>query len=134
MKPLVTVLLVLTCTAAAFAAGTNFAGVTSTDPQVLAGRVVDNLLSRDYMLHGKKGLHYAEACTAVGALRFADKTNDAEMMKKIIARYEKFLDDDSILISRHSHVDHNVMGIVPFQIYLVNGDKRWLELGLSFAD
>lgn len=99
-------------------------------------RVVQNLLDRkDYSLYRPgKGLHYAEACTAVGALRFADYTGDKALLEKIIARYEKFLEPDSILISRHSHVDHNVEGIVPFEIYRITGDKRWLELGLTFAD
>ncbi|MEJ5260000.1 MAG: glycoside hydrolase family 88 protein [Anaerohalosphaeraceae bacterium] len=99
-------------------------------------RVVQNLLDRkDYSLYRPgKGLHYAEACTAVGALRFADYTGDKALLQKVIARYEKFLEPDSILISRHSHVDHNVEGIVPFEIYRITGDKRWLELGLTFAD
>lgn len=99
-------------------------------------RVVQNLLDRkDYSLYRPgKGLHYAEACTAVGALRFADYTGDKALLEKIIARYEKFLEPDSILISRHSHVDHNVEGIVPFEIYRLTGDKRWLQLGLTFAD
>ncbi len=135
MKTATASLFLLICASTLLAAGTNLAGVTSDNPQVLAGRVVDNLLARDHMLYrGNKGLHYAEACAAVGALRFADKTGDTDTLNKIIARYEKFLDDDSILISRHSHVDHNVMGIVPFQIYLINQDKRYLELALTFAD
>lgn len=99
-------------------------------------RVVENLLARkDYSLYRPgKGLHYAEACTAVGALWFADCTGDKPLLDRIIARYDKFLEPDSILISRHSHVDHNVEGIVPLEIYRITGDKRWLELGLSFAD
>lgn len=115
-------------------ADTKLDGVQSTDTKVVARKVVDNLLSRDYMLYRNNGLHYAEACAAVGALRFAEKVGDKELAEKIIARYEKFLEPDSILVSRHAHVDHNVEGIVPLQIYLYNGDKRFLELGLSFAD
>lgn len=134
MRTVLSVLIVLMFAANDLAAGTNLAGVTSTDPKVLAVRVVENLLSRDHMLYGNRGLHYAEACTAVGALRFAEKTGNAELIQKILERYEKFLSEGSILISRHSHVDHNVMGSVPLQIYRVTGDERWLKLGLSFAD
>jgi rhamnogalacturonyl hydrolase YesR len=103
-------------------------------------RVVENLLGRSYMLYGnkdnRKGLHYAEACTAVGALRFAKTVGDQEMLNRLIARYEGFLNekDDKVLFSRTPHVDHSVMGIVPLQIYLVSGDKRYLDAGLSFAD
>lgn len=112
------------------------------DIKDVGGKIVENLLGRQYMLYGDKqkqnqqGLHYAEACTAVGALRFAQKTGNQEMLNRIITRYEGFLKEKEgdKLFSRTPHVDHNVMGIVPLQIYLVNGDKRFLEVGLSFAD
>ncbi len=129
--PLLTMLLILTISCNA---GTKLDDVQKCDKKAIGQKVVENLLRRDYMMYRDKGLHYAEACTAVGALRFAENTKDKELGKRIISRYEKFLEDDSILISRQSHVDHNVMGIVPLQIYLYNGDKRFLELGLSFAD
>jgi len=129
--PLLTMLLILTISCKA---GTKLDDVQNCDKKEIGRKVVENLLRRDYMMYRDKGLHYAEACTAVGALRFAENTKDKELGKRIISRYEKFLEDDSSLISRQSHVDHNVMGIVPFQIYLYNKDKRFLELGLSFAD
>ena len=109
--------------------------VKAGDLKQVGSKVVDNLLARkDYMIYEPKGLHYAEACTAVGALRFAQNTHDKALLDRIIARYDKFLDEDSILISRHSHVDHNVEGIVPLQIYLITNDPRYLKVGLSFAD
>jgi unsaturated rhamnogalacturonyl hydrolase len=129
--PLLTMLLILTISCNA---GTKLDDVQSCDKKAIGQKVVENLLKRDYMMYRDRGLHYAEACTAVGALRFAEITKDKEIGQRIVSRYEKFLEDDSILISRQSHVDHNVMGIVPLQIYLYNGDKRFLELGLSFAD
>jgi rhamnogalacturonyl hydrolase YesR len=112
------------------------------DIKDVGGKIVENLLNRQYMLYNDKqsqnqrGLHYAEACAAVGALRFAEKIGDRDMTGRIIARYEGFLNEEKgdKLFSRTSHVDHNVMGIVPLQIYLVNGDKRFLDVGLSFAD
>jgi len=129
--PLLMVLLILTFSCKA---GTKLDDVQNCNKKAIGQKAVENLLRRDYMMYRDKGLHYAEACTAVGALRFADITKDKELGQRIIARYEKFLEDNSSLISRQLHVDHNVMGIVPLQIYLYNGDKRFLELGLSFAD
>ncbi|MEJ2108555.1 MAG: glycoside hydrolase family 88 protein [Acidobacteriota bacterium] len=117
------------------AADTRLDDVQPCDEKVLGQKIVDNLLGREYMLYyGDKGLHYAEACTGVGALRFVDKIQDASLIEKIVARYDKFLVEDSLLISRQPHVDHNVEGIVPLQIYLLNGDERYLKAGLSFAD
>jgi len=134
MKRLFALLAVL-CLAALCVADTNLDDVLPCDEKVIGLKVVENLLNREYMLYrDDKGLHYAEACTAVGALRIAENIRDKALGERIIDRYEKFLETDSFLISRQPHVDHNVEGIVPFQIYLYNGDERYLELGLSFAD
>jgi len=116
-------------------ADTKLDDVQPCDEKILGAKVVNNLLERDYMLYrGGKGLHYAEACTAVGALRFAKNTDNQALGQKIVARYETFIDPNSFLISGHQHVDHNVEGIVPLQIYLYNGDERYLKAGLTFAD
>ncbi len=128
-------LTLMLCLMTSCTAGTKLDDVQPCDEKILGLKVVNNLLDRDYMLYrGDQGLHYAEACTAVGALRFAEYTNDKALAEKIIARYEKYLEEGSFLISRHAHVDHNVEGIVPFQIYLYNGDEQYLKSGLSFAD
>ena len=134
MKRLYTLLAVIFL-AATCSAGTKLDGVQPCDENILGLKLIENLLSRDYMLYyGGKGLHYSEAGTAVGALRFAENIQDKALIGRIIDRYEKFLEEDSILISRQPHVDHNVMGIVPLQIYLLTGDERYLKVGLSFAD
>jgi unsaturated rhamnogalacturonyl hydrolase len=128
-------ILALFCLAAPCAADTKLDDVLPCDEKILGLKVVENLLGRDSMLYsGGKGLHYAEACTAVGALRFAQTTRDRALGERIVARYRKFLEPDSFLISGLAHVDHSVEGIVPLQIYLYNGDERYLKAGLSFAD
>lgn len=96
--------------------------------------IVGNLLSRDFMMYNDEALHYSEAATAVGSLRFADATGNRQMLEWLIARYQPLLDENSPLISRRAHVDLYVIGIIPLQIALLTGDERFLELGLSFAD
>lgn len=103
-------------------------------PQQVGQLLVRNLLSRDHMYYGDEALHYAEAAAAVGALRFAQATGDTGTVEKLVSRYESLLDDDSGLISRRAHVDMNVIGIVPLQIAMQTGDKRFLAQGLTFAD
>jgi unsaturated rhamnogalacturonyl hydrolase len=104
------------------------------DP-VEAGRLlVNDLLSREHMFYGKYGLHYSEACAAVGALRFSEIQADQQTIDRLIKRYEAMLDDSSDLISRRPHVDQFVIGIVPLEIYKLTGNAAWLKQGLSFAD
>ena len=103
--------------------------------ELAATGVIENLLSRDtYMRYGDQGLHYAEACAALGALRVAELTRNEDQLRRLIARYEVLLDPDTDLISKKAHVDFRVIGIIPLQIYLKTGRQDFLELGLRFAD
>jgi unsaturated rhamnogalacturonyl hydrolase len=114
--------------------GAGLGDSLSIDIDANARKVIQNLLARDYMLYQNGGLHYAEACAAVGSLRFAEKAKDEALLQKIITRYAGLIEPGNRLISNQSHVDHSVMGIVPLQIYLQTKDRRYLEAGLRFAD
>jgi hypothetical protein len=97
-------------------------------------RLVKNLLNRkDYMLYKNEGLHYAEACAAYSAYRFASLTGDKELLAELNRRYGSVFDTNG-LISKKPHVDQAVIGILPLEIFMRTGDKKFLELGLSFAD
>jgi rhamnogalacturonyl hydrolase YesR len=97
-------------------------------------RLVKNLLNRrNYMLYGENGLHYAEACTAYSAYRFTALTGDKELMAGLNKRYGSIIDQNN-LISQKPHVDQSVVGILPLEIFMRTGNKKFLELGLSFAD
>lgn len=103
-------------------------------PEQIGQLLTENLLKREYMFYGEHGLHYAEACAAVGALRFSVLVEDQKNLDRLIKRYEPLLDENSKLVSRRPHVDQFVIGIVPLQIFQINQDKRYLNQGLTFAD
>ncbi len=116
----------------------NAGQIKIDDPQTIVkygNMVVNNLLNRGYMLYkGDKGLHYAEACAGLGALRFTEVTGNTADLDKVIERYSGFLNEDDQLIDRIEHVDYNVRGIVPLQIFLANKNEGYKKSGLSFAD
>ena len=118
----------------------ELAGAVNYDPVEVGVGVVTNLLGRTPRIYTHRdftsGLHYAEVCTAVGALRFAENLGDDEMVAQVVAHYDGLLDPEegNRFITRHPHVDHNVMGSLPLEIYLATGDERYKTLGLSFAD
>jgi len=72
---------------------------TVSEPVLTASQagelIVENLLSREHMFYGEEALHYAEAATAVGALRFASSTNNQAMLAQLVSRYTALLHDDS---------------------------------------
>lgn len=107
-----------------------------TEPQVVGKRVAENLLGRPHMLYKNGTIHYAEACTAFGAMAFAGLTKDAELQKRLMAHYAPTIDPNAEkkLVPTEFHVDHNVYGIVPFEAYLQTGDQAHLALGKRLVD
>ncbi|HSH08983.1 MAG TPA: glycoside hydrolase family 88 protein [Oceanipulchritudo sp.] len=110
-------------------------------PGEIGARVVDNLLSRPYRLtkflrnRGEGSIHYAEICTAYGALGFADLTNDNDLLLRLEKRYRPIVDEkDSDLIPQGFHGDFTVFALVPFELYRLRGDRRFLELGVKMVE
>jgi rhamnogalacturonyl hydrolase YesR len=104
-------------------------------PRTVGEKVAQNLLRRTINIDKKGYLHYSEVCTAFGALRFADAAGDRELEQKLINRYAVLLTPEGKkMISPERHVDFHVFGVLPLEIYLLNGDTNDLVLGLSKAD
>ena len=113
-----------------------------SDPKEVGKRIATNLIERKTYMVGKNGgLSYPEVCTAYGSLRFANTTGDKDLLDKLIARYAMIVTDNpntpdgKALIQRAGvNVDASVFGIVPFEIYMLNHDEKYLQLGKKFAD
>lgn len=97
-------------------------------------RLTDNLLQREHMFYPERGLHYAEAVTALGALWWAEAVDDRRRLGQLVRRYSVLLEDKNPLVNREPHVDQAVVGAVPLEIYRLMGETAYRRQGLSFAD
>ncbi|MBN1924744.1 MAG: glycoside hydrolase family 88 protein [Prolixibacteraceae bacterium] len=79
-----------------------------------------------------QSIHYAEACAAFGAARLASLTGDHETIKKLTERYMRVI-EDSIPITGN-HVDGNVYGILPLELYKHTDIEAFKKQGLWLAD
>jgi unsaturated rhamnogalacturonyl hydrolase len=77
---------------------------------------------------------YPDVCAWYGALTFSKVAGDIVLSKRLIEKAERIFDEDSVLLPVLNHVDNNVFGTVPLEVYIQNGDKRFLDLGLDMAD
>lgn len=104
------------------------------NPKYIGDKVARNFLKRDiYTINGK--IVYPEICVAFGALRFADATGDKVLEQQLIDRYKILLTPaGEAMIATNRHVDFHVFGVLPLEIYLLNGDTNWLALGLAKAN
>ncbi len=111
-------------------------GNVSRTPQTVGRLVINELLARpDFMMYnstGARGIHYAEACAGFGAVRLAGALKDTALLEKLAARYA--LEKTRAVPNSANHVDVNVYGILPLELYRVGMGRGFLEEGLKLAD
>ena len=109
---------------------------SSKSPQKVGKMVTEDLFTRaDYMMYKTDhatAIHYAEVCTAFGAARLAGLTNDNETISKLTDRYMKVIDDS--IENTSNHVDANVYGILPLELFMQMKDSVFFRQGIEFAD
>lgn len=107
----------------------------NSEPKAVGEKVCANFLPRKIYYNNDSKIVYPEVCAAFGALRFAEAAGDAALKQKLIARYAFILTPEGNKhISTDRHVDFHVFGALPLEIYLLNGDERYRDLGLHLAD
>jgi rhamnogalacturonyl hydrolase YesR len=79
-------------------------------------------------------VRYAEACTWYGALTFANLSDDIKLKEKLIQKADSIIYDLQEMIPPPIHVDDNVFGIVPLEVYMQNKDATHLNKGLFMSD
>ena len=105
-----------------------------TAPQEVGKKIVQNMIPR--WIPTRPGVHYAEDSTWCAALEFAKLTNDPALTDALVKRYDPWRTEEGQqkLISWERHVDHNIFGIVPLELYIRTKDPQYLALGKKLAD
>jgi len=105
-------------------------------PAEISRLVIEDLLARKefsmYQVNDVHALHYAEACTAYGAIKLAASLNDTATIQRIQERYDRI--EEEGIPNTANHVDANVYGILPLELYLYNKDEKYLDQGIALAD
>jgi unsaturated rhamnogalacturonyl hydrolase len=105
-------------------------------PEKIAMLITADLLSRsDFMMYqtpGVSALHYAEVCTGYGAIKLAGQLKDKKIMNDLITRYERVTTEN--ITNTANHVDANVYGVLPLEIFIQNKNQKYLIQGLELAD
>ena len=75
---------------------------------------------------------YQRVCAYYGACRLSEAINDQSILHQMQECYTPFLDEKR---TPHSgHVDYNVFGIWPFEMYRQTGNEQYLKLAIELAD
>lgn len=103
-------------------------------PKEVGKRLAYNFVNARHELYAGRYIHYAEVCTWNGAIDYALQTNDRELIKQLQNRFEPFFTREEVLLPPMNHVDYNMFGSLALKLYQINNDKRYLEMGLAYAD
>ena len=103
-------------------------------PKEVGKRLAYHFVDGKHMLHIGKWISYPETFTWNGGLKFAALTNDQELVKLLQNRFELLFTTEKALLPIKNHVDVNMFGSLPLELYKITKDQRYLDLGLPYAD
>lgn len=103
-------------------------------PREVGQRLGYRFVDGKHMLHAGKWIAYPETFTWYGALKYADMVNDKKLVKLLQDKFEPLFTTEKAYLPIKNHVDLNMFGCLPLEFYRVTKDKRYLNLGLPYAD
>lgn len=98
--------------------------------KLLAYRFVDG----KHMLHAGKWISYPETFNWNGSLQFATITKDKKLVQLLQDKFEPLFTTEKELLPIKNHVDLNMFGSLPLKLYQATKEKKYLELGMPYAD
>ena len=97
-------------------------------PQELGNRIANNIISRG-MANG-----YARVCSFYGVCIFSEATNNPDLLNAVIAKYQPYVTGQKTPPDP-GHVDWNVFGILPFELYRQTSNyDDYVPLAKFYAD
>ena len=79
-----------------------------------------------------RAVHYSEVCTAFGAARIAALSNDSAAIVQLSERYMRVVTDS--IENTANHVDANVYGILPLELYRYTHNPIFFTQGIDLAN
>lgn len=103
-------------------------------PEEVGKRLAYRFVDAKHALHAGKWISYPETFYWNGSLKFAAITKDKNLLKLLQDKFELLLTTEEALLPIKNHVDLNMFGSLPLELFQITKDKRYRELGLSYAD
>lgn len=103
-------------------------------PDEIGRRIAYRFVTEKHALHAGKWIGYPETFYWNGSLKYAAAAKDKALIKLLQARFEHLFTTEKELLPIKNHVDLNMFGSLPLELYWVTKDERYKELGLPYAD
>lgn len=103
-------------------------------PDEIGKRLAYHFVGSRHELYAGRWMHYAGVCSWNGALDYAVKTNDLQLIKQLQDKFEPFFSYEKSLLPPMNHVDYNMFGSLALKLYQVTREPRYKTIGLAYAD
>jgi unsaturated rhamnogalacturonyl hydrolase len=112
-----------------------------SSPEEIGNRIAAKYIASPHSRYGNTHpevpptqITYPDVCTWLGSMWFAEQTGNEMLFKKLKDRFEPLFGEQKNLLPPPNHVDNNVFGALPFELYLKTKEKRYLDMGLLYSD
>jgi rhamnogalacturonyl hydrolase YesR len=110
-------------------------------PEEIGIRIVNKYLRSPHSQYGNirsevspTQITYPDVCTWLGGLWFAEAIKDQALYDRLVERFQPVFTTEQNMQPKPNHVDNNVFGAIPLEIYQKKKENRYLDLGLKYAD
>jgi rhamnogalacturonyl hydrolase YesR len=110
-------------------------------PLEIGTRIAEKFLNTPHSRYGNTHpdtpptqITYPDVCTWLGGMWLAEATVNQGLFSRFEDRFAPLFDKEKNLQPKPNHVDNNVFGSVPLELYIKTKQPKYLDLGLKYAD
>ncbi|NDW08218.1 glycoside hydrolase family 105 protein [Dysgonomonas sp. 520] len=112
------------------------------DPVVIGNKLADRFLEQGHSQYGsplrinepRTQVTYPDVCAWLGGFWFAKATQNDSLFKRLEARFDPLFTTEAYLQPVPNHVDNNVFGALPLELYMKTKEEKYRSLGMMYAD
>ncbi|WP_303207818.1 glycoside hydrolase family 88/105 protein [Bacteroides oleiciplenus] len=113
----------------------------NADPVRIGNLIINRFLEQPHSQYGsplrinepRTQITYPDVCTWLGGFWFSTSTNNKSLFNKLSMRFQPLLTTEAYLQPIPNHVDNNVFGTLPLELYRQTKDEKYLEMGMMYA-
>ncbi len=110
-------------------------------PIEIGSRIANKFLKTPHSRYGNTHpvdpptqITYPDVCAWLGGMWFAEATKDQPLFNRFESRFAPLFATEKSMQPKPNHVDNNVFGAVPLELYLKTKEQKYLDLGILYAD
>lgn len=112
------------------------------NPETVGIKITERFLSRPHSTYGNPmkmhlpapQITYPDVCTWLGGFWFSKATNNKELFNKLEARFQPLFTTEANLLPKPNHVDNNVFGTLPLELYMQTREQKYSDMGMHYAN